>query len=29
LIMLILKLFPLRKDFLGTGCHNHLHSDRD
>ena len=28
-IMLILKLFPLRKDYLGGCCHNHLNSDRD
>ena len=29
LIVLILKLFPLRKDYLGGCCHNHLNSDRD
>jgi hypothetical protein len=29
LIVLILKLFPLREGYLSTGCHNHLHSDRD
>jgi hypothetical protein len=28
-IMLILKRFPLRKDYFGGCCHNHLNSDRD